>query len=46
MVQSAGINMNLIIDESYPGLIKSGVEYKIDGNLKSDFNIEVNPEKI
>ncbi|MDD4923779.1 MAG: hypothetical protein PHF74_02945 [Dehalococcoidales bacterium] len=45
MVQTEGLNLNLVIDESYPGLMKKGIEYRFDGDLKSDYNIEIELDK-
>jgi hypothetical protein len=45
MVQKEGLNLNLVVDENYPGLLKKGAEYRLDDDLKSDFNIEIKLDK-
>jgi hypothetical protein len=45
MVQKEGLNLNLVVDENYPGLEKKGTEYRLSGDLKSDFNIEIQLDK-
>ncbi len=45
MVQTERKNFNIVIDENYPGLVKKGTEYIFDGNLKSDFSIEIRLDK-
>ncbi len=45
MGQKEGSNLNLIVDESHPGLLKKEMEYVYDGNLKSDYTIEIQLDK-